>query len=80
MVRTKNTNLLSVSILIVFESIELNAVLVYDYRQRKKRDQGGHSSATVNVQRSGTRDIHKEKKQNRHCSVQFSCSVMSDSL
>lgn len=61
MVRTKNTNLLS--ILIVFESIELNAVLVYDYRQRKKRDQGGHSSATVNVQRSGTRDIDKEKKQ-----------------
>ena len=80
MVRTKNTNLLSVSILIVFESIELNAVLVYDYRQGKKRDQGGHSSATVNVQRSGTRDIHKEKKQNRRCSVQFSCSVMSDSL
>ena len=73
MVRTKNTNMLSISI---FESIELNAVLVYDYRQREKRDQRGHSSATVNVQRSGTRDTHKEK-QNKTDVVQFSSLTQS---
>ena len=76
MVRTKNTNMLSISILIVFESIELNAVLVYDYRQREKRDQRGHSSATVNVRRSGTRDTHKEK-QNKTDVVQFSSLTQS---
>ena len=77
MVRTKNTNLLSVSILIVFESIELNAVLVYDYRQGKKRDQG-HSSATV--KRSGIKDIHKEKKQNIDQSLNMFHSFPVNSL
>ena len=49
----------------MFESIELNSVLVCDYRQRKVRDQGDHSSATINVEISGTRDIENQKQKQK---------------
>lgn len=59
MAMAKNANVVIISIWIVFESKELNVILVHNYRQTKEDDQRLFCfyPVTVNIQSSGTRGI-----------------------